>query len=276
VVGAIMSIRPRYGWPVILILLVLFWTVVVLVAVNLVSANATEFGSSNGETLGFNPDVDRVYLQAPDNWNKVNGPAVVSFKLDPAKVNAGKYDTMLRSWFRSAPNVRVWYVYNHEPENDYTTTRTQTAYRQASRHIVRIERSTGPNKLVPTIILMSYTLKPGVDRQVSDFWPGGKYIDVLAFDGYNRNTKGYDSPGSIYGPAYKVAQKYGKPFAVGEWGSAVVHGNTQGRARWIKDVGAWLSARHSAFACYWHAKTSRGDFRLLDTPSRNALKGLMR
>jgi hypothetical protein len=241
-------------------------------------ASATQFGASNADELGFKPDVSRVYLDEPTSWAKVTGPSVVSFKLEPREVLNGEHDTLLRSWFRSAPPYRVWYSYWHEPENDMVTRRDQRFYRQAWRHIVTIERSVPRNRLSSSIIFMSYTLSCDCGREVAQFYPGNRWIDVLAFDGYNRpKDGGYLRPAAVYGPGYRVARAYGKPFGVGEWGSVVFESDFEGRAKWIESVGRYLSARGTRFATYWNQNSDRGwDYQLNDAPSRNALKGLMR
>lgn len=232
-------------------------------------AQATQFGASKPADLPYRVDAHRVYLQAPTDWDKVTQPSVVSFKLPPRAVNSGRYDGMLYSWFRSAPNYRIWYVYWHEPENDFTTNVQQRAYRNAWRHIVTIERSTGRNKLSSATLFMSFDFRPSVNRNPADWYPGNKFIDVIGFDGFNWwYYREYRTPGEIYGPGYRWARAHNKPYACGEWGSAVINNNVRARARWIKQTGHWFADRNAAFASYWNSEL----FALNDRPSKLAYK----
>jgi hypothetical protein len=235
------------------------------------TSSATTFGAANPGRIGP-VDVERVYKNLPRNWDRVTQQSVVSFKLPPRKVNAGRYDRMLRTWFRTAPNYRIWYVYWHEAENDMTTPARQRAYRNAWKHIVKIERATGRNRLFSTIVLMNYTLQPASKRTITDYYPGDKWIDVVAFDGFNWDYyREYRTPGEIYGAGYRWARQHNKPYASAEWGSAVIAGDTQGRARWIRAAGRWFSNRNARFATYWNNQK----FAVTDRPSLRAVRSLM-
>jgi hypothetical protein len=42
------------------------------------------------------------------------------------------------------------------------------------------------------------------------------------------------------------------------------------RGDWLRSIGSWLLERDAAFACYWDAVATGGDYRLLDEPSKQA------
>lgn len=143
-------------------------------------------------------------------------PVVVSFKFLPQEVVSGKHDSALTTWFNSIPVTRlVWWSYFHEPENDIEVgSFTAEQYRAAWDHLITIapKRPT----LVPTLILMRYTLSIPSKRNVSSYVSEKlKTVGngVLAWDSYltgNLTIKDVvDAPAA-------VSASYGLGFAIAE------------------------------------------------------------
>ncbi|MEO8108178.1 MAG: hypothetical protein ABI720_12770, partial [Actinomycetes bacterium] len=74
-------------------------------------------------TFGGMEVVRVFYAGLPSRWpgraGQVNGPVVVSFKVDPVEVLSGEHDVYMSNWFSAAPRDReIWWTYWHEPEDD--------------------------------------------------------------------------------------------------------------------------------------------------------------
>ncbi len=182
-----------------------------------------------GGNAGARANFDRVksYLGAPDvyrmfypgdpgtNFSSSNAdfgpPVVVSFKLRPTDVTAGKWDARMRTWFNSIPNTRqVWWSYFHEPENDIEHGAfTAAQYRAAWKHLTNLAPERG--NLHPTLTLMRYTLSIPTKRTVADYVTSG--LEVLAWDSYLTGNLGIKAV--VDDPA-AVSRRFGLGFAIGE------------------------------------------------------------
>jgi hypothetical protein len=258
----------------------------------------TQYGASfqtaNGEsyqaalartdkTLGHLDVVRVFYPEAPDPWpGKAPGRNVmVSFKLPPRDVIAGTFDKSMKHWFASAPrNVDVYWSYWHEPENDIEAgTFTAAEFKAAFAHLDRLAAQANNPRLKATVILQSFTTRPGSGRNWRDYVPPVKRFDILAWDVYNRSSTEtpYQVPPDLLDAALAASKSVGKPFAVAELGSAIAPGDTgEGRAEWLMRMGAYLDQHHALFVCYFDFLWNDGkdDFRLSDSPSLNAWKDI--
>lgn len=206
---------------------------------------------------------------------------VTSFRMPPAQVIAGQYDAQLTHFFKTAPSHhRVFYSYYHEPEPLIAAGVFSAAqYRQAWRHIATLAASTCKKNLYPTLILTGYTSCSCSRRNIGDYYPGKKYISVMAWDPYNSvNSRptSYAPPKYIFGDAVKVAKRFHKPWGVAETGSALTASDPTGaqRAKWLTKVGRFTTKHHAAFVTYFDSTVGQ-DFRLLDQPSIRAWRALM-
>jgi hypothetical protein len=224
--------------------------------------------------------VDRVYYPGlPQPWPGIagyGGTAVsVSFKAAPKDVLAGAYDAMLTSWFETAPRDRdVYWTYYHEPEDNIAAGEfTAADYRAAWQRISALENRAQNPRLHATLILMCYSLSAYSGRHFTDYYPGAASIDVLGWDCYNQGWgKGlYYSPASMFAAVLAESTATGKPYAVTEFGSQVVAGDTTGagRAAWLRASGSYLAQQHALFVTYFDSPHSN-DYRLLDIPSLQA------
>jgi hypothetical protein len=231
-------------------------------------------------------EVARVfYSGSPPSWKGSRAEVaartvVVSFKMQPRDVNAGRHDSQLAAWFGSAPrNYDIYWSYWHEPEDDIEDGRFSAAdYRAAWRRISGIAGRAGNPKLHPTLILMCFSLNPGSNRNWRDYYPGDDAVAALGWDCYNYGRKKgeYATPQSIFGKSIEVSRSVNKPFGYAEMGSALLPGdNGAGRAAWLRSVGAYLQGQGPLWMSYWDAAKDI-DFRLLDAPSQQAWQAVCR
>lgn len=164
------------------------------------------------------PDVYRMFYPGDPGTKFVGSnadfgpPVVVSFKLKPRDVTAGKWDARMRTWFNSIPNTRqVWWSYFHEPENDIEHGAfTAAQYRAAWRHLTALAPKR--SNLHPTLTLMRYTLSIPQHRTVSDYVTPG--LEVLAWDTY-LSSASMTIKQAVDAPA-AVSRRFGLGFAIGE------------------------------------------------------------
>lgn len=138
------------------------------------------------------------------------GPScVVSFKMNPRDVLAGKGDAAFVSFLQSA-TVELWWSYLHEPENDIEAgSFTVEEYRAAWLHLLELAPKRAD--LHPTLILMRYTLSIPTKRQVKWYVVPG--IEVLCWDSYLTGNLTVDDV--IFKPK-AVSDSFGLDFAIGE------------------------------------------------------------
>jgi hypothetical protein len=227
-------------------------------------------------------DTTRVFYGGlPAAWPGTAGISgrhvVVSFKAMPKDVLAGKHDTVLRNWFKTAPTNRdVDWIYFHEPENDIERGAfTAADYRAAFRRIAGLAKQAKNPRLKATVNLMCWTYNKNSKRSWKNYYPGSDVVDVMAYDCYNESAKvnKYAEPAAVYGLAVANARALGKPFGIAETGSVVVKGDTgaKNRAVWLDKSAAYLRAQKARYVTYFDC-TVGGEFRLLDKGSQAVWK----
>jgi hypothetical protein len=232
------------------------------------------------ETTAFGrPDVVRTYYQGmpaawPGSAGVSGGPVVVSFKAQPKDVASGRLDGQFANWFNTAPKDRpIFWSYFHEPENDVESGSFTTAdYRAAWVHLAGLADRANNPQLRSNLILMCWTLQTGSHRNWQDYFAGASVIDTIGWDCYNKSySKGsYGDPASMLGKAVATSNGAGVNWAVAELGSKLATGdNGTGRAAWLTAIGKYARSNGAAYITYFDS-TVGGDFRLLDSPSKNA------
>ena len=197
---------------------------------------------------------------------------MVSFKLPPADVAAGSYDSTLKRWFDKAPrNIDVYWSFWHEPENDIQDgTFTAADYKAAFVHLDKLADTADNPRLKSTVILQSYSTRPESGRNWRNYMPNPGHVDVLAWDVYSRPSPeaGYQVPPDLLDGPIQASRSIGKPFGVAELGSPIAPGDQgSGRAEWLRRMGAYLDQHHALFVCYFDFVWNGGkdDYRLSDT-----------
>jgi hypothetical protein len=230
-------------------------------------------------------EVVRVFYPGlPSPWpgraGEVGGSIVVSFKAHPAEILSGKDDALLSNWFRTAPTDReIWWSYWHEPEDDIAGgSFTAQQYRDAYRHIAALADAAKNPRLHNTVILMCWTLNPASGRTFSDYFPGKDVVDTLGWDCYSvpSSYTPYAKPYDMYNRAITMSRNLGLDFGIAETGSLLAGADPDGtkRAAWLGSVGHYLETNNASFVCYFDSVVG-GDFRLLDTPSKQAWRDVV-
>jgi hypothetical protein len=235
--------------------------------------------------------VIRVWDNGPPPWNawKVRTPTlskhtavVTSFEMPPADVLSGRYDKTLLHFFRTAPlGHKIYWNYRHEPELRVQSHQfTAAQFRAAWRHIARLSGAACRPNLVPTLVLMAWTADPRSGDSWRNYYPGPKYVSVLAWDAYpgrtDRIPPSYRTGEQLYGRVVAVSRAAHKPWAIAETGSPLVDGDSSGagRAAWLTRIGAYARRNHAMWMTYFDFH-SRTDFRLRDRASIAAWRAVM-
>lgn len=223
--------------------------------------------------------VRKFYPGLPAPWSRIRNdigsltPAV-SFKAPPREVLAGRHDARLKEWFASAPNDRpIYWTYFHEPENDVDAgAYTPAQFTAAWKRISRLADAAGKPNLKATLTLMCWSLEKGSHRDWRDYFAGKRYVDVLAWDCYNKaiSRADYADPREMLGTAIATGRSVGLPVAFGEFGSKLARGdNGTRRAAWLLAAAKYLHDNDVVYVSYFDS-TVGGEFRLLDRVSQLA------
>lgn len=219
----------------------------------------------------------------PAGWPKLNAdfggkPLVVSFKMSPSDVVAGRYDTYMRAWFAAAPTDRpIWWTYYHEPEDNIAARQfTAVDYRAAWAHLAALADGANNPQLRATLILMCWSLDSRSGRIWTDYYAAGD-VQALGWDCYNSGASA-----GIYRPAagmlqnvLKISESTGLPWGLAEFGSHLVSGDDgSGRAAWLSDMVAVTSGGGAAFMTYFDSNVG-AEFRLLDSISQSRWRSLV-
>jgi hypothetical protein len=160
--------------------------------------------------------------------------------------------------FKNVPaDVKVYGCYWHEPEDniakgDITLAdwRTRTIEHAAAMRTVGV---------VPTVILMAYTLNAGSGRNVMDY--GNTKADVVAFDYYMNPAKGKDDPEGMVDRMLFAARSMGaKSTGVAETGVP----NTVAEAAAVDLVNRLRTKLAATDGVLWGTFWSSGEFAFTD------------
>lgn len=245
------------------------------------STAASALGSLD-QAFGTVPVVRLFDPGLPASWSSQRAAVtsdrtvVVSFRPDPAEVNAGKHDAALRAFFTEAPDDQtIYWSYIHEPEPMIDQGQfTAAEYRKAWQRIAGFEREACKSNMYATLILTGWTASPSSGRSVETYYAGDSVIDVIAWDPYNGvhdpDRDYYASAESMFGSVVAASKAMGKPFAIAETGSRRVAGDDgTGRARWLTEIGTYLDKHGAVFVTYFQS-TRDANWVLDDKPSRDA------
>lgn len=174
----------------------------------------------------------------PD-WLPKDRSVYISFKIHPRQVLDGSNDKALTDFFNSFPTKdRIWWGYFHEPEDNIKDgSFTAAQYRNAFEHIITLQKKLNKSNLIPTLTLMSYSLKPESNRNWKDYVPKG--IECMAWDGYYR-LSGELKVHDIFAKARQISVDTGIPWAVAETG--VNRNERSGRVENAKEMPAGVRA----------------------------------
>jgi hypothetical protein len=179
-----------------------------------------------------------------------------------AQIATGKHDTWIRT---QAQSIRSWgrkmyFTFNHEPENDASHCGSSGAYRAAFARIIGIFANQGVSNVTWVVALMSPTYK-GNNGGPGAWFPNARY-SIVGVDGYNRYPcyakNGRKPFYEIFASAHEYAANHGKQLAICEYGTLEddacgATGDPTGKAKWLNTGADWIQQwGNVAFAAYSH------------------------
>lgn len=204
-------------------------------------------------------------------WDPRAGVRQEEFRL--AEIARGRHDDYVRTWARAlaAVGVPVYLRPMHEMNGNWypwAGTRNGNSaahYRAAWRRIHGIFRAEGAANVrwVWCVNARSWPSRPG--NALEDFYPGRRYVDVLAIDGYNRGGTSWRSFETIFSGAYARLERLGpQPIWIAETASEA----GARKAAWVRSM--FATAQSPRFrrleAIIWFSTVKRFDFRANSSP----------
>jgi hypothetical protein len=110
---------------------------------------------------------------------------------------------------------------------------------------------------------------PGA-QPLTELYPGARYVDVIALDGYNWGATpggaGWQSPAQVFGPTLATVRRLapGTPLMIGETASSE-HGGS--KAAWNTELFRWLDTQRDVEALVWFHLDKEADWRIDSSPS---------
>jgi len=174
-------------------------------------------------------------------WNaQEHGGQVISWKA----IANGQYDSLIdaRAAGIKAFAAPAFFVFHHEPEDEVGQAGTTQDFINAYRHVHDRFIADGVTNLTYSLVLLSTTYASG---DADQYYPGGKYVDLLGADGYNwYKCPGRNDPWTSFHDVFVNFYNYGlgkgKPMFISEWGSNEDPGVVGHKAQWITDAAATL------------------------------------
>ncbi|MGY1705226.1 glycoside hydrolase family 26 protein [Geodermatophilus sp. SYSU D00697] len=203
-----------------------------------------------------------------------------------ADIAAGAHDAYLRQW---ADALRDWgrpvlLRFAHEQNGDWypwavgvggTTAADHIA---AFRHVTEVFEARRAGNV-------QFVWNPNVSfagsSPLSVTWPGARYVDQVALDGYNWGTSrpghAWQEPEELFADSVEELRGLapGVPITIAEVASAEEGGD---KAAWIRDLVAWLDEQPDVAAFVWFDHAKEADWRIASSPAgadamRSALAG---
>ena len=188
---------------------------------------------------------DRIPLLTWEPWNPAEGSVQPRYRL--ARIARGEYDDYLRRWAHGLRELdqRVYLRPMHEMNGDWYpwggTVNGNSAedYRDAWRHMHDVFRRAGADNVRWVWCPLNYDVPDTRANRMERYYPGGRYVDVLALDGYNWGSTepqygGWQSFRSIFEQGYRRLKALGdQPIWIAEVGSAPEGGD---KATWVREM----------------------------------------
>jgi hypothetical protein len=181
-------------------------------------------------------------------------------------IATGKHDAWIRTQAQSIRSWgrRIYFTFNHEPENDASHCGSSGAYQAAFERIIQIFDNQGVTNVTWVVALMSSTFN-GRNGGPARWFPAAPY-DIVGVDGYNRYPcyahNGRKSIIDLAGRAHDFASKRGKLLAVCEYGTLEDtdcghSGDPNGKAKWLHNsADQFQEWGNVVFAAYSHVQAS--------------------
>jgi hypothetical protein len=190
-------------------------------------------------------------------------------------IAAGEYDEIIDRRARRLAVLpgTVYFVFDHEPRVRHRGPMPGSAkyFASAWRHVHDRFRMAGARNVVFVLTWAASAYRNG---SVSRYWPGSKYVDALAADGFNwygcnsrKHAKGkWTSFREIFEGFYEYGLSRGKPMMILEWGTGEDHLRPMRKAEWISDAAETLKTWPEIFGVsYFHSGRNRSCQRWVNT-----------
>jgi hypothetical protein len=183
------------------------------------------------------------------NTNRLDGSDVMW-----ADIAAGRHDAELdaRAEALKEFGAPAFLSFHHEPEGEPAGTPEE--FVRAYRHIQNRFDAQGVTNLSYVVVLMAYTFRQG---DPDPYYPGDRYVDVLAADGYNwygcpDRGDPWRSFEFIFEDFYQFGLDRGKPMMIAEWASHEDPADPGRKAEWIAEAAEVIRGWPEIKALSWY------------------------
>ena len=211
-------------------------------------------------------------------WEPWDWDAPDSGAFGLAAIAAGAHDAHLRQW---ADALRTWgrpvqLRFAHEQNGDWypwavgVSGTTAADHVAAFRHVVEVFDAQGAGNV-------QFVWNPNVrfpgSSPMAETWPGTRYVDRVALDGYNWGTSSpghrWQEPEEVFGDSLEELRELapGIPITVTEVASAEEGGD---KAAWVTDLVAYLDGQADVAAFVWFDHDKEADWRIASSPASAA------
>lgn len=211
-------------------------------------------------------------------WEPWDWDAPDSGAFGLAAIAAGAHDPHLRDW---ADALRTWgrpvqLRFAHEQNGDWypwavgVSGTTAADHVAAFRHVVEVFDAQGAGNV-------QFVWNPNVrfpgSSPMAETWPGTRYVDRVALDGYNWGTSSpghrWQDPEEVFGDSLEELRELapGIPITVTEVASAEEGGD---KAAWVTDLVAYLDEQADVAAFVWFDHDKEADWRIASSPASAA------
>ena len=211
-------------------------------------------------------------------WEPWNWDAPDSGGFGLAGIAAGTHDPYLREW---ADALRVWgrpvqLRFAHEQNGTWypwavgVSGTTAADYVAAFRHVVQVFDARGAGNV-------EFVWNPNVrfpgSSPMADTWPGSRYVDRVALDGYNWGTSSpghrWQEPEEVFDDSLEELRELAPdvPITITEVASAEEGGD---KAAWVTDLVAHLDEQADVAAFVWFDHAKEADWRIASSPASAA------
>jgi Glycosyl hydrolase family 26 len=187
-----------------------------------------------------------------------------------SQINGGAFDDYIASWARGLRKVHgpVYVRLMHEMNGNWypwagtVNGNSPKVFRAAWRRVVRIFRKQGAHNVRFVWAPITEDLPHTKANRFERYYPGRKYVDVLALDGYNWGADfpqngGWRSFRTTFMRAYRRLAKLGRQrIWITEVGSSSVGGD---KAAWVRGMFRTARTMHRLRAIVWMDTHSPGE-----------------
>jgi beta-mannanase len=225
--------------------------------------------------IGAVTNSGRTPLLTWEPWDPNGGGAwQADFQLQ--RIARGEYDWMIRQWADglAAAGSTIYLRPMHEMNGNWypwggtVNGNTTRQYRAAWRRIHRIFGRRGADNVRFVWSPLNVDVPATRANRMERYYPGDRYVDVLALDGYNWGAGGpggWASFRQVFEGAYRRIARIGpQPIWIAEVGSAPGGGD---KAAWVRDMWRTAAGWRRLKAIVWFDLNKERDWRTDSTPA---------